>query len=209
MTRDAKFITIEGIEGVGKSTQCALLVDALRHAWSTQVLGTREPGGTQLGEMVRSILLDPALPAMDATAELLLMFAARAEHLNRVILPALETGTTVISDRFTDATYAYQGGGRVLDAGLIASLETLVQRSFRPHLTVFLDLEVELALKRTAKRGGLDRFEIEQHEFFDRVRHAYLARARAHPERIVVVDASADIDTVHHSVMTCVTRRFE
>jgi len=204
---EAKFITVEGIEGVGKSTQCTLLAAALKRDRHMAVQSTREPGGTALGESIRGLLLDPALPAMDGTAELLLMFAARAEHLNRVIRPALAVGTTVICDRFTDATYAYQGGGRALDQTLIETLETLVQRGLTPDLTVILDLDVERALARTAGRGGLDRFELEQRAFFERVRETYLERARAYPERIAVVDAAADIDAVHRAVLQCVIER--
>ena len=204
---EAQFITLEGTEGVGKSTQCAMLADALKDEFACNVELTREPGGTTLGESIRSLLLDPALPAMDTTAELLLMFAARAEHLTRVIVPALTQGRWVICDRFTDATYAYQGGGRSLDMAMIAKLESLVMGDFGPDLTIILDLEVEVALQRATRRARPDRFEQETLTFFERVRQTYLQRAAAYPQRIVVIDAAPDADTVHTAVMECVSER--
>ncbi|HJP35647.1 MAG TPA: dTMP kinase [Gammaproteobacteria bacterium] len=204
---EARFITFEGAEGVGKSTQCAMLAEALERERICDIELTREPGGTALGEAIRALLLDPALPAMDGTAELLLMFAARAEHLGRVIRPALAQGRWVICDRFTDATYAYQGGGRSLDTAAIATLESLVVGDFSPDLTIVLDLDVEVALERAARRAKLDRFEKEKPAFFERVRQTYLQRAAAYPERIVVVDAGPDAHTVHTAVIDCVRGR--
>lgn len=198
------FITLEGTEGVGKSTQCSLLADALRRDFNFEVELTREPGGTALGESVRAILLDPNLPPMDGTAELLLMFAARAEHLARVIKPNLAMGRWVICDRFTDATYAYQGGGRSLDRNSIAALEALVQKGFAPNLTLVLDLDVNLAMQRIAQRGKPDRFELEQRSFFERVRESYLQLAAAFPNRIVVVDATPPEAVVHTAIMAIV-----
>jgi dTMP kinase len=205
--REAKFVTLEGTEGVGKSTQCTMLAKAIEHEFGVDTETTREPGGTALGESVRALLLDPALPAMDGFAELLLMFAARAEHLNRVIKPALAQGHWVICDRFTDATYAYQGGGRALDSAAISTLEQLVQGDFGPDLTIVLDLDVDVALNRAKRRGAADRFEQEKHDFFERVRTAYLQRAAAYPKRVVVVDASPDAVAVHAAIMNVVRER--
>jgi len=198
---------MEGTEGVGKSTQCTMLAEAIENELGYDTRITREPGGTALGESIRALLLDPELPAMDSFAELLLMFAARAEHLTRVIKPALGRGQWIVCDRFTDATYAYQGGGRELDTAAIAELERLVQGDFRPDLTIVLDLDVDVALTRAARRGAADRFEQEKHAFFERVRHAYLQRAVAYPERMVVVDAAPDEDAVHASIMNAVRER--
>ena len=196
-----KFITIEGAEGVGKSTQCALLSDALEAGFGCHSLLTREPGGTLLGESIRAILLDPKVPAMSAAAELLLMFAARAEHLASVIRPALARGDWVICDRFTDASYAYQGGGRDLGFEQIRTLEDFVQDGFTPDLTLLLDLDLDTAFQRVAKRGQLDRIEQEDRAFFQRVREVYLQRAADCPQRIVVVDAEPTIDFIHASIM--------
>tara|TARA_R110002073_G_scaffold73388_5_gene179420 strand:- start:1951 stop:2580 length:630 start_codon:yes stop_codon:yes gene_type:complete len=201
VTNSGLFITIEGTEGVGKSTQCRMLCDALSKDSGRTVLATREPGGTELGEAIRGLLLDPGLPAMHGTAELLLVFAARAEHLERTIKPALAAGGIVVCDRFTDATFAYQGGGRGLDATLISTLETLVQGQLRPDLTLVLDLDLTLAARRIHDRGDLDRFEQERGAFFERVRAAYLARAAREPERMKLVDANADPETVHRRLL--------
>lgn len=196
-----KFITVEGTEGVGKSTQCMKLAAALRDRLRHEVLTTREPGGTALGESIRGLLLDPNIPPMDVSAELLLMFAARAEHLAKVVLPALEQGQNVVCDRFTDATYAYQGGGRAVDPTLIEKLENIVQADFRPDITIVLDLDIDEALARTRARGDLDRFEQEQKDFFIRIRQTYLERAAAEPGRMIVIDAAPDIDSVHLAIM--------
>lgn len=203
----AKFITLEGTEGVGKSTQCSMLATAIEREFGVDAEVTREPGGTFLGESIRSILLDPNIPAMDGATELLLMFAGRAEHLAKVIKPALADNRWVICDRFTDATYAYQGGGRGLEKKVISDLQTIVQKGFAPDLTVVLDLEVDVALKRVATRGEPDRFEQERHEFFERVRATYLRLVVAYPERIALVDAAPAVDVVHRAVMDAVRER--
>jgi dTMP kinase len=190
-----KFITVEGIEGVGKSTNIEFIHRQLLAAGREVVL-TREPGGTPLAEAIRGLLLDPAYTGMDARCELQLVFAARAEHLARIIRPALAQGKWVLCDRFTDATYAYQGGGRGIDTAIIAALETLVQGAFRPDLTLLLDVPVAVGLARAGKRGALDRFEQEQVEFFERVRVCYLDLARRHAERYRVIDAGQPLHGV-------------
>ena len=190
-----KFITVEGIEGVGKSTNIEFIHRQLLAAGRDVVL-TREPGGTPLAEAIRGLLLDPEYTGMDACCELQLVFAARAEHLARIIRPALAQGKWVLCDRFTDATYAYQGGGRGIDTAIIASLETLVQGAFRPDLTLLLDVPVAVGLARAGKRGALDRFEQEQVEFFERVRICYLDMAREHAARYRVIDAARPLDEV-------------
>jgi dTMP kinase len=190
-----RFVTLEGIEGVGKSTQCAVVAEELR-ALGHPVVLTREPGGTALGEGIRALLLDESLPPMSSMAELLLIFAARAEHLEKVIRPALAAGQWVVCDRFTDATYAYQGGGRGLSVSGIEILESLVQGVLRPDLTLLLDAPVDLALTRARSRGTGDRFESERTDFFGRIRDAYLHRARTEAGRFRVVDASPAIDVV-------------
>jgi dTMP kinase len=190
-----KFITVEGIEGVGKSTNIEFIHRQLLAAGRDVVL-TREPGGTPLAEAIRGLLLDPDYTGMDARCELQLVFAARAEHLARVIRPALSQGKWVLCDRFTDATYAYQGGGRRIDTAVIASLETLVQGAFRPDLTLLLDVPVAVGLARAGQRGALDRFEQEQVEFFERVRICYLDMAREHATRYRVIDAARPLEQV-------------
>jgi dTMP kinase len=196
MIRRGRFITLEGIEGTGKSTNLAMVHDTLV-ADGVQVVVTREPGGTPLGEALRQILLDPDYRGMSADAELLLMFAARAEHLANVIRPQLALGNWVLCDRFTDATYAYQGGGRGVRMERVASLEDWTQGPVRPDLTVILDAPPEQALARTRARGTApDRFEQENLAFFRRVREAYLLRAREYPERYRVVDASRELSAV-------------
>jgi len=183
-----RFITLEGIEGVGKSTQARALAEGLESTGHS-VVRTREPGGTEVGDRIRAILLDPNRQAPVDDTELLLMFAARAEHLARVIRPALAAGQWVVCDRFTDATYAYQGGGRNLDSARIGVLEAWVQQGLVPDCTVILDLPVEEGLARARGDGDGDRFERERHAFFERVRATYLERAAAEPGRIRVVDA--------------------
>jgi dTMP kinase len=199
-----KFITVEGIEGVGKTTNIDFIHRQLLAA-GREVLLTREPGGTPLAEAIRGLLLDPEYTGMDARCELQLVFAARAEHLARVIRPALAQGKWVLCDRFTDATYAYQGGGRGLDTSIIASLETLVQGNFRPDLTLLLDVPVAVGLARAGKRGALDRFEQEQVEFFERVRSCYLCLAREHAARYRVIDAGQPLDQVQHDLAGVLT----
>ena len=182
-----RFITFEGMDGAGKSTQIAHAADWLR-ARGHVVLLTREPGGTALGEALRALLLHDA---MHADTEALLMFAARREHLAQVIEPALARGEWVLCDRFTDASFAYQGGGRGIDVTRLEALETWVQRGLQPGLTLLFDLPCEVAAQRLAASGGdPDRFEREQADFFNRVRAAYLARAAGEPQRLRVLDAS-------------------
>lgn len=189
------FITLEGPEGAGKSTNREYLAAKLR-AEGIDVLLTREPGGTPLAERIRELLLAPSDEAMHADTELLLVFAARAQHLEQVIRPALARGAVVLCDRFTDATYAYQGGGRGLSHDRIATLETFVQGDLRPDLTLVFDLPVEVGLARAAARGRLDRFEQEGRTFFDAVRSTYLSRAKADPARYRLVDAAQSLDQV-------------
>lgn len=185
------FITLEGIEGAGKTTQRDAVVGCLRDA-GLQVLATREPGGSDIAERIRAVLLDPANTGMHGETELLLMFAARAEHLYQRILPALAAGTWVVCDRFTDATYAYQGAGRGLPVDHIATLERLVQGERRPDLTLLFDLPAAVGLARARERSAPDRFESEQRHFFERVRDAYLGRAGAESGRFAIIDAEQD-----------------
>ena len=194
-----RFITVEGIEGVGKTTNIDFIHQQLLAA-GREVLLTREPGGTPLAEAIRGLLLDPEYTGMDARCELQLVFAARAEHLARVIRPALAQGKWVLCDRFTDATYAYQGGGRGIETGIIAALETLVQGDFRPDLTLLLDVPVATGMARAGNRGSLDRFEQEQVEFFERVRACYLDMAREHAARYRVIDAAQSLDQVQREL---------
>jgi len=196
-----KFITVEGIEGVGKSTNIAF-IHKLIQTTGIDVVTTREPGGTPLGVAIRGLLLDPHYTGMNPDCELQLMFAARAEHLAKVILPALGQGKWVLCDRFTDATYAYQGGGRGIAREKIARLEQWVQGDFRPDLIVLLDVPVAIGLARAGNRGTLDRFEQEQVDFFERVRQAYLELARTHDGRYRVIDASQPLATVQRQLDT-------
>jgi dTMP kinase len=193
-----RFLTIEGIEGVGKSTQVARLSAALHERGIDHVV-TREPGGTPLAESIRSLVLTRHPEPLPSAAELLLMFAARAVHLGNLIEPNLAAGRWVLCDRFTDATYAYQGGGRGLEVNSIRQLESMVQGARRPDLTFVLDAPVAVALSRASKRNAsaaADRFESERAEFFVRVREVYLARAAAEPQRMLVIDATASPDEV-------------
>jgi dTMP kinase len=189
MMMRGRFITLEGIEGAGKSTQVEV-VRAWLEGRGMKALTTREPGGSPLAERMRAILLDPECRGMAVDAELLLMFAARAEHLARVIVPALQEGTWVVCDRFTDATYAYQGGGRGIEGERISLLEDFVQGSLRPDLTLLLDLDVATGLLRAGKRSAPDRFESETTRFFEAVQVAYRHLAERYPERIRVIDAN-------------------
>ena len=202
------FVTLEGPEGAGKSTNLGYVADALRRAGCEPLL-TREPGGTPIAERMRGILLEHHEEPMDPDAELLLVFAARAQHLNRVIKPALAQGRVVISDRFTDATYAYQGGGRGIDAARIAALENWTQGSLRPDLTLVLDVPVEVGMARARARSALDRFESEQRAFFDAVRETYLRRAAEHPARCRVVDASGELDQVQRHLEPVIAQILE
>jgi dTMP kinase len=198
MSAAGRFVTMEGIEGVGKTTQVARLSDVLNSLGIAHVV-TREPGGTPLAESIREVVLSARAESLPPTAELLLMFAARAVHLANHVEPNLRAGRWVICDRFTDATYAYQGGGRQLRMDTIGELESMVQGTLRPHLTILLDAPVENALARARRRNaGLpsDRFERERSEFFERVRSVYRARAAAEPARIAVIDATRSVDEV-------------
>jgi dTMP kinase len=205
-----KFLTIEGGEGVGKSTQIAALREFLNQR-GKQVVVTREPGGTPRAERIRELLLETTAEPMPSSCELLLMFAARATHIVNVIEPALARGDWVVCDRFTDATYAYQGGGRGMSRQQIATLEQLVQGDLRPDLTLLLDVPLEISAARAQQRnlaaGASDRFEREQREFFERVRNTYLARARAESSRFAVIDAGADRDSVAAAIRTAVETR--
>jgi len=193
-----KLITLEGIDGAGKSTQLAWIIELLQRAGLTAVV-TREPGGTPLGEQLRALLLDQSI-TMHPETEALLMFAARREHLDKVILPALAQGQWVISDRFTDASFAYQGGGRGLDSGKLSILEQWTQGALQPDVTLYFDVPVALGQQRVSQIKNMDRFEKEQADFFQRVRAAYLDRARQFPDRIKVIDSSRSLAEVKAAV---------
>lgn len=193
------FITLEGSEGVGKSTNLAFIQQWLEVRGYAPLM-TREPGGTPLAEEIRELLLSQRDENVSEKAELLLMFAARAQHLDEKILPELARGGCVVSDRFTDATYAYQGYARGLNLDWISQLEWLVQEKIRPDLTILLDLPTEIARQRMSKRGTTDRFEQERSDFFDRVRQGYLARAEAEAERFVVIDAGQPLEQVQQDI---------
>ena len=195
----SKFITLEGIEGVGKTSNRDYIRDLLE-ATGKPCIVTREPGGTALGEALRELLLQHAQEKISDDAELLLMFAARAEHLNKVIRPALAAGKYVLCDRFTEATYAYQGGGRQLSMDKIAELEKLVQGDLRPDLTIILDAPVDVGRERAGQRSAPDRIEQEKNDFFERVRSAYLDLAGRHPERICTVDANQPLAQVQQQI---------
>jgi dTMP kinase len=194
------FITLEGIEGVGKSTHAGFIRAALEQA-GHHVCQTREPGGTALGEEIRSLLLHGRELAISDNTELLLIFAARAQHLEEIIRPALARGEVVLCDRFTDATYAYQGGGRGISAEHIAELENFVQGDLRPDHTLLFDAPVATGLERAGGRGASDRFEAETAQFFELVRRAYLDLASDQPERIRVIDAAQPLLQVQEDVM--------
>jgi len=189
------FISLEGGEGAGKSTQQKRIVEWLSEQGKT-VVEAREPGGTAVSEQVRQVLLDTRNAGLNATAELLLMFAARSQLVQEVILPALAEGKVIVCDRFADASYAYQGGGRQLGARTVAIVEQLVLKDLLPDLTLLFDVPVELGMTRVAGRGAADRFEVESIKFFERVRNAYLQRAVDHPQRFRVIDASQDQEQV-------------
>lgn len=193
------FITLEGIEGVGKSTCLQYVADLLRQAGKA-VQVTREPGGVPSAERIRQLLLAPDNHGLPPMTEVLLIFAARAVHLSELILPALKRGEWVVCDRFTDASYAYQGAGRGLPPALIAQLETMVQGSFHPDLTLLLDAGWEATLSRRAGRGTSDRFEVEDAAFFARVRAGYLERARSEPRRMRVIDAARGLGEVQADI---------
>jgi dTMP kinase len=195
-----KFITLEGGEGVGKTTNLRFIQGYLQQQ-NISVTVTREPGGTTLAEKIRQLVLDADSEKVAETSELLLMFAARAQHIQHVIAPALAQGNWVLCDRFTDATYAYQGGGRGVSIETIAWLEQLVQGELRPDLTLLLDAPIEIGMERAQKRGAFDRFEVEKISFFTRVRDMYLSRAAQQPERIKVIQAHQSLANVQQDII--------
>jgi dTMP kinase len=193
------FITLEGVEGAGKTTNLSFIQQWLERA-GERVVVTREPGGTKLGEHIRNLLLDPENElSIHPESELLLMFAARAQHLHQVILPALGSGKTVVCDRFTDASFAYQGAGRGLAPGKIAALQTWLQGGIRPDLTLIFDIDVKTGLQRATSLGQADRFEKEKAEFFERVRTCYLDRAKTR-SRYRVIDGSGELEAVQAQI---------
>lgn len=194
-----KFITLEGGEGVGKTTNLAFIKDYLEQH-NISVVVTREPGGTRLAEKIRELLLDKTNEDISDQAELLMMFAARAQHIKHIIEPALAQGKWVLCDRFTDATYAYQGGGRNMKVSTIKWLENLVQGPLRPDLTLLLDAPVEIGIARARERGAFDRFESEKISFFENVRRAYLLQAELHPERIKLIKANQPLADVQRAI---------
>lgn len=203
-----RLITIEGLEGAGKTTCVGFVEQLLRQRGLDPVL-TREPGGTPLGEAVRGLLLGQEYQGMSARTEALLMFAARAEHLDKVVLPALQAGRWVLCDRFTEASYAYQGGGRQLGSEAIAALERWLQGELRPDLTLLLDLPVEQGLERAARRGALDRIEQEQRDFFTRAQAVYRELAQRYPERIRLIDAARPLPEVQQAVAAALATLLE
>ena len=208
MAETGLFITLEGGEGVGKTTGMEYLEHCLREQ-GVDLVVTREPGGTRFGERVRDLLLEVRQESMDDMAELLLIFAARAQHLREVIKPALGSGKWVLCDRFTDATYAYQCGGRGIDPAVVSRLETLVQGALRPNFTILFDAPVSVGMARAKDRGELDRFERESSNFFAAVRQTYLARAAQDAERVRVIDASQPLEAVKKSLKAVVMQIIE
>ena len=195
----SKFITFEGIERSGKSTNIATVFELLREN-GVDVITTREPGGTLVGEKIRDIVLGHSVETITPEAELLLFFASRAQHIHHVIKPALRMGKCVLCDRFTEASYAYQGGGRGISMHYIEGLENMVQGSLRPDLVLIFDVSVELSFARTKNRGAEDRIEIEQLEFFERVRNAYLERAKKNPSIYKIIDASKPLEELNQTL---------
>lgn len=194
-----KFITIDGVEGSGKSTQIDLICSYLQRK-SINVVRTREPGGTDLGEKIRSLLLDVDNKEMHSDTELLLMFSSRNELIQNKIIPALNKGSWVVSDRFTDASFAYQGGGRMLDLNRISKLESWVLGEFQPNLTLVLDVSVDVGMQRVEARAAKDRIELEERAFFERVRSVFIDRSKSYPERIKLIDASGSISEIHNNI---------
>ncbi len=194
-----QFITFEGVEGAGKTTNIKFIAKKIQER-GHEILLTREPGGTTTGEAIREILISKDLPEMHHTTELLLMFAARAEHLNRKIIPALEQGKWVLCDRFTDASYAYQGAGRGIDFSKIKILEKLVQDELRPNYTFLFDLDANVGLARAKSRGETDRFEQQHIDFFNRVRAQYLKMAEVNKSRYRIINAQYSLETVQQQI---------
>lgn len=199
MSKKNYFITLEGVEGAGKSTALKYLHNELAKR-EVPVLVSREPGGTPIAEAIRAVLLGNHPETMSHDTELLLMFASRAQHLANAIKPALAAGQWVLCDRFTDASYAYQGGGRGISAPRIEILEQWVQQGLQPDITILLDLPVETGMRRIKRRGQLDRIEVEQQAFFRRIRESYLARAKQFPDRFRVIDASQSLTKVQQAL---------
>lgn len=203
-----KFITFEGVEGVGKSTHIMFVAEELRRL-DVLVTVTREPGGTEIAEEIRAILLTHRTEVVTPTTELLLLFAARAQHIAKVIKPALAEGQCVLCDRFTDATYAYQGGGRGINLQHILQLENLVQGDLRPDFTILLDAtDIDVCLKRAKGIGTGDRIEVEEHAFFERSRKIYLARANGNPSRFKIIDAVNPVAEVQQQIMQALDEKF-
>ena len=195
------FITLEGIEGAGKSTVVDFIEDFLTKE-GHDVIKTREPGGTVIGEQIREILLKNENYTLTYDTELLLVFSARAQHIQEVILPTLSSGKIILCDRFTDASYAYQGGGRGIDESRINLLEKWVQGDLRPNLTLLFDLDVSIGMQRTKKRSDADRFEREEINFFEKVRNTYLERAKKEPQRFRIINAASSLENVKEQIVT-------
>ena len=195
------FITLEGIEGAGKSTAVDFIEDFLTKE-GHDVIKTREPGGTVIGEQIREILLKNENYTLTYDTELLLVFSARAQHIQEVILPALSLGKIILCDRFTDASYAYQGGGRGIDASRINLLEKWVQGDLRPNLTLLFDLDVNIGMQRTKKRSDADRFEREEINFFEKIRNTYLERAKKEPQRFRIINSASLLENVKEQIVT-------
>ena len=195
------FITLEGIEGAGKSTVVDFIGDFLTKE-GHDVIKTREPGGTVIGEQIREILLKNENYTLTYDTELLLVFSARAQHIQEVILPALSSGKIILCDRFTDASYAYQGGGRGIDASRINLLEKWVQEDLRPNLTLLFDLDVGVGMQRTKKRSDADRFEREEIIFFEKIRNTYLERAKKEPQRFRIINSASSLESVKEQIIT-------
>ena len=195
------FITLEGIEGAGKSTAVDFIEDFLTKE-GHDVIKTREPGGTVIGEQIREILLKNENYTLTYDTELLLAFSARAQHIQEVILPALSSGKIILCDRFTDASYAYQGGGRNIDASRINLLEKWVQEDLRPNLTLLFDLDVSIGMQRTKKRSDADRFEREEINFFEKIRNTYLERAKNEPQRFRIINSASSLESVKEQIIT-------
>jgi dTMP kinase len=198
-----KFITIDGVEGAGKSTQIDLICSYL-HRKGIEVVRTREPGGTDIGEKIRSVLLDVDNKEMHSDTELLLMFSSRNELIQNKIIPALNDGKWVVSDRFTDASFAYQGGGRMLSLDRIAKLENWVLGSFKPDLTFLLDISVEIGMTRVEARNAKDRIEQEERAFFERVRSVFIERSKIYPDRIKLINAERSVDEIQTQIQSII-----
>ena len=198
-----KFITIDGVEGAGKSTQIDLICSYL-HRKGIEVVRTREPGGTDIGEKIRSVLLDVDNKEMHSDTELLLMFSSRNELIQNKIIPALNEGKWVVSDRFTDASFAYQGGGRMLSLDRIAKLENWVLGSFKPDLTFLLDISVEIGMTRVEARNAKDRIEQEERAFFERVRSVFIERSKIYPDRIKLINAERSVDEIQTQIQSII-----